>query len=176
MDGKEVYSPEKDPPLPPEIDHIYPAYDLYGITDTAYGFLTKGCPRRCPFCHVAGIQGTRVYDFALLNEFWRGQPKIKLLDPNLTASMNFERHVEQLARSKAWVDFTQGLDARMLTESRIKALNDVKFKRIHFAWDNPRDDLEPKFELISRYLKRCNKNYVSCYVLTNYDSTFEQDL
>ena len=38
--------------LPCEIEHIMPDYSLYGITDTAYGFLTRGCPRRCPFCIV----------------------------------------------------------------------------------------------------------------------------
>ena len=45
VDGKEVYDRTKDKPLPPEIEHIYPDYSIYGITDTAYGFLTRGCPR-----------------------------------------------------------------------------------------------------------------------------------
>lgn len=175
-DGKEVYHPELDPALPPEIDHAYPDYGLYGITDTAYGFLTKGCPRRCPFCHVKGIQGTQTYDFAPLSEFWHDQPNIKLLDPNLTASVHWDAHLKQLANSKAWVDFTQGLDARMLDKDRISGLNRIKFKRIHFAWDNPRDDLEGRFKLISEHLRGCRKETVSCYVLTNYDSSFEEDL
>ena len=38
--------------LPAEIESIYPDYSLYNITDTAYGFLTRGCPRNCPFCMV----------------------------------------------------------------------------------------------------------------------------
>lgn len=172
----ECYHKERDPSLASEIDHTYPDYGLYGITDTAYGFLTKGCPRQCPFCHVKAIQGTRVYDFAPLSEFWHGQKEIKLLDPNLTASRNWDAHIEELAASRAWVDFTQGLDARMLTESKIEGLNRVKFKRIHFAWDNPKDDLKPKFELIAKHLTRFRKERVSCYVLTNYNSTFEEDL
>lgn len=40
--------------LPHEIEHVYPDYALYGDTKTAYGFLTRGCPRACPFCIVAG--------------------------------------------------------------------------------------------------------------------------
>ncbi len=31
--------------LPHEVEHIMPDYSLYGITNTAYGFLTRGCPR-----------------------------------------------------------------------------------------------------------------------------------
>ena len=54
VNGKEVYHKERDTELPYEIEHIYPDYGLYGITDTAYGFLTRGCPRGCQFCIVAG--------------------------------------------------------------------------------------------------------------------------
>ena len=54
VDGKEVFDKTKDKELPYEIEHIYPDYSLYPeITkDTAYGFLTRGCPRGCDFCHV----------------------------------------------------------------------------------------------------------------------------
>ncbi len=39
--------------LPEEIEHIYPDYGLYGITDTAYGYLTRGCPRGCSFNKIS---------------------------------------------------------------------------------------------------------------------------
>ena len=51
--GGEHYQKDDDPSLPYEIEHIYPDYDLYNIKDTAYGFLTRGCPRGCSFCIVA---------------------------------------------------------------------------------------------------------------------------
>lgn len=38
--------------LPEDIERCYPDYELYGIKDTAYGYLTRGCPRQCPFCIV----------------------------------------------------------------------------------------------------------------------------
>ena len=53
INGKEVYNKALDIDLPYEIEHIYPDYSIYNITDTAYGFLTRGCPRACSFCHVA---------------------------------------------------------------------------------------------------------------------------
>lgn len=59
VDGKEVYDKSKDKPLSEEIEHIYPDYSLYPelTKDTAYGFLTRGCPRGCDFCHVQQKEG-----------------------------------------------------------------------------------------------------------------------
>ncbi len=70
--------------LPDEVEHTYPDYSLYPelTHDTAYGFLTRGCPRGCGFCIVAGKEGRRAAKVADLNEWWRGQRHIKLLDPN----------------------------------------------------------------------------------------------
>lgn len=46
VDGKEVYDKSRDKDLPYEIEHIYPDYGLYPklTQDTAYGFLSRGCP------------------------------------------------------------------------------------------------------------------------------------
>ena len=42
VNGKEVFDKNKDIELPYEIEHIYPDYSIYNITDTAYGFLSRG--------------------------------------------------------------------------------------------------------------------------------------
>lgn len=49
VDGREIYHKERDHTLSEEVEHIYPDYDLYPelCKDTAYGFLTRGCPRGC---------------------------------------------------------------------------------------------------------------------------------
>lgn len=174
--GKEQYDKAADPDLPEYMEHIYPDYDLYGIKDTAYGFLTKGCPRNCDFCHVSQMQSRITHENAPLSEFWRGQKNICLLDPNITASRKFFEHMKELADSNAYVDFSQGLDARLLTKEKIEALNEVKYKRIHFAWDKPEEDLRDDLERISRHMTRCGRDIVTVYVLTNFTSTHEQDL
>lgn len=77
-DGKEVFDSSKDTPLPKEIEHIYPDYDLYPDYKYAVGFLTRGCPRGCGFCIVGSKEGRCSHQVADLSEFWRGQREIKL--------------------------------------------------------------------------------------------------
>lgn len=165
--------------LPDEIEHIYPDYGLYPelTKDTAYGFLTRGCPRGCKFCIVASKEGRRSYKVADLKEFWQGQKHIELLDPNILACREHPDLLQQLIDSKAWVNFNQGLDIRLTTEANILLLNRVKVKAIHFAWDNPKDDLQPYFEQYRAFAKnKPHGRYGTVYVLTNFGSTMEENL
>lgn len=165
--------------LSDEIEHMMPDYGLCGITDTAYGFLTRGCPRGCPFCIVGDKEGRKTVKVADLSEFWSGQPHIKLLDPNITACPDRLALLGQLADSGAWVDFTQGLDARMLDVDVIDALNRVRVKQIHFAWDDMRQAdavLRGLCLYADRATRKPHGSYAGVYVLTNYDTTIDDDL
>lgn len=110
--GTGYYYPSGGPELASEIEHIYPDYSLYPkfCKDTAYGFLTRGCPRRCNFCVVGHKEGLRSKRVADLSEFWRGQKNIVLLDPNMFACKDWKELSQQLIDSKAWIDFSQGCD------------------------------------------------------------------
>ena len=163
--------------LPHKIEHIYPDYALYGDTATAYGFLTRGCPRACPFCIVADKEGRASRKVADLSSFWDGERHIKLLDPNLLAAAEHMELLGQLAASGAWVDFTQGLDARLLTEDNIKAINEIKVKMIHFAWDNPRDESIPRqLQFFAERTSIWDYRRRRVYLLTNYWSTHAEDV
>ena len=168
---------DKTHTLPREIEHIYPDYALYEDTKTAYGFLTRGCPRACPFCIVAGKEGKESQKVADLSEFWSGERYIKLLDPNLLAAREHMELLGQLAASRAWVDFTQGIDARLLTEENIALINACKVKMLHFAWDNPRDEVVPQMlDMFSEKTTVTDYRKRKVYVLTNYWSTHGEDL
>lgn len=168
-----------DNSLPDEIEHIYPDYSIYpDITkDTAYGFITRGCPRGCKFCIVASKEGRRSYKVADLSEFWNGQKNIVLLDPNILACKDHPDLLQQLIDSNAYVDFNQGLDIRLTNERNIELLNRIKVKEIHFAWDNAKDDLKPYFEAYKALAKhKPHGRYGTVYCLTNFGSTMEENL
>lgn len=174
--GKEIFDNSKNKPLPPEIEHIYPDYNLYPQYKFATGFLTRGCPRNCGFCVVGKKEGLCSRQVADLSEFWRGQKEIKLIDPNLLACKNHEKILIQLSESNACVDFTQGLDIRLVNADNIALINQIKTKMIHFAWDNPKQDLTDYFKLFSKHTNIKSERNKSVYVLTNYNSTIEEDL
>ena len=179
VDGKEVFDKSKDIQLPNEIEHIYPDYSLYPdlCKDTAYGFMTRGCPRHCKFCVVGDKEGTRTVTVAPLSEFWRGQKNIVLLDPNPLAARQWRDNLQQLIESKALIDFTQGIDIRCMTEEKAELLKQVRVKTVHFAWDRYEDKemILPKLKMFKE-VTGWGRAKMVVYVLTNFDTSFEQDL
>ena len=174
--GKEVYDNSKNTSLPNEIEHIYPDYALYPQYDFAAGFLTRGCPRGCEFCLVGKKEGRCSHQVAELSEFWRGQKEIKLLDPNLLACKEHENLLKALIESNALIDFTQGIDIRLTNPDNITLLNQIKVKRLHFAWDNPKDDLTEYFKRFQKYTSIKDYARKGVYILTNFGSTIDEDL
>lgn len=163
--------------LPDEIEHIYPDYDLYGIEDTAYGFLTRGCPRGCPFCIVKDKEGHKSRKVADLSEFWKGQKHIELLDPNFFASKEWRDLSEQLIGSGAWVNFNQGLDIRIMTEEMAECIGKMRLKRLHFAWDRMKDERNVTENLrMFKEITNIDRRKAVVYVLTNFETTHEEDL
>ena len=180
--GKEQYDKSKDVKLPSEIEHIYPDYSIYyglvkDIENTAYGFCSRGCPRGCDFCHVKDKEGRCSVKVADLSEFWNGQKYISLCDPNVFACKDWKDILQQLINSKAYVDFNQGLDIRLMTEEKAEMLKKVKIKKIHFAYDRYQDKeiIEPKFRKLKE-VTGWRRYIVQVYVLINFDTTPEQDL
>jgi len=174
--GTGYFYPDGGKPLAKEIEHIYPDYDLYN-EKTAYGFLTRGCPRGCDFCIVGKKEGLKSRKVANLDEFWRGQKNIELLDPNLLAYKDHKELLQQLIDSKAIVNVNQGFDIRLTTPENIELIRQMKIKLLHFAWDYQKEEraILPKLKQFKE-LTGINRSKLIVYVLTNFDTTHEYDL
>lgn len=175
QDGKEVFNKEEDKDLPAGIEKMFPDYSIYPQFPYAVSMTSRGCPRGCAFCHVAAKEGRRSIKVANVSDFWCGQDEIKVLDPNITACRDKRDLMQQYVDTKAKIDFTQGLDIRLLNQRDIEDLNKMRIGTLHFAWDNPQDDLKSKFQDFAKGFRR-KTNIGTVYCLTNFNSTLSQDL
>lgn len=175
QDGKEVFNKEEDKDLPAGIEKMFPDYSIYPQFPYAVSMTSRGCPRGCAFCHVAAKEGRRSIKVANVSDFWCGQDEIKVLDPNITACRDKRDLMQQYVDTKAKIDFTQGLDIRLLNHRDIEDLNKMRIGTLHFAWDNPQDDLKSKFQDFAKGFRR-KTNIGTVYCLTNFNSTLSQDL
>lgn len=177
--GVEFYDKTLDKSLPSEVEGMFPDYSIYPqFKDTAFGFITRGCPRNCGFCHTTQMQGSVVRKVANVEDFWNGQKKIVLFDPNITAYSGFMEEMEALKKTKSDIEFNQGLDVLLLTEKKCQIISEMKLKNLHLAFDDYKnyDLLTRKFEMLSNYFTKSQRKGISVYVLINFDTTLEQDL
>ena len=173
--GKEIFDKNKNHSLPPEIERMFPDYSLYPQYDFAVSMTSRGCPNGCGFCHVAAKEGCCSVKVADVSDFWDGQRHIEVLDPNITACKEKRELFSQYKETGATICFNQGLDIRLIDNYDVEDINKMRIKRLHFAWDNPKQDLEPKFREFAHGFRR-KSNIGTVYCLTNFNSTMEENL
>jgi hypothetical protein len=150
--------------LPSEIDSICPDYKLYPDMDYSLGFLTRGCPNKCPWCFVPHKEGD-IRPYADIEDFCR-HDKVLLMDNNVLAHDWGIKQIEKIAKMGVKVDFNQGLDSRLVDDSIAKLLSRVKWwKPIRLACDTAGQMkyVHKAVELLRWYNAR-PRDY-SCYVL-----------
>lgn len=174
-DGKEHFDRSKNEPLPPEVEQMFPDYSIYPQFDFAVSMTSRGCPRGCSFCHVAAKEGRCSVKVADVKDFWNGQKEIKILDPNITACSEKRDLMRQYRETGVWLDFTQGIDIRLVNEADIDDLNHMKIKRLHFAWDNPNEDLSDRFQRFTDGWRIKDRRRKAVYCLTNFERVSVDD-
>ena len=126
---------------------------------------------------VASKEGRCSRKVADVSDFWNGQKEIRVLDPNLTACRDKRELFRQYRETGAVIELTQGIDIRCTDEADIEDINAMKIRNVHFAWDNPKDDLKAKFAAYAKKAKhKPHGAFGTVYLLTNYNSTMEENL
>ena len=173
-DGKEHFDQSKNVQLPPEMEKMFPDYSIYPEFDFAVSLTSRGCPRGCSFCHVAAKEGRCSVKVADVSDFWNGQKHIEVLDPNITACRDKRDLMQQYRETNATICFNQGLDIRLLNDADIDDINHMRIKDLHFAWDNPSDNLEGKFRYFAENFRR-KSNIGMVYCLTNFEDVSTEE-
>lgn len=156
--------------LPNEIEQCDYDWSLYPECDYSIIWFSRGCFRNCPFCVVNEKEGN-IHPVQPKNLNPNGK-YIKVMDNNFFANPKWREAIQQLQEWKQPVDL-QGFDIRLFDDEQGEALTTLKHQqRFKFAWDNPRDNIDDKIELLLQYIKPYK---LMCYVLVGYWSTREED-
>ena len=138
--------------LPPEIEACPPDYTLYPQWKSAVGFLTRGCVRRCDFCIVPRKEGT-IHPAATWEEIKRPDSReMTLLDNNILASDHGLEQIDRMGHEPVWIDFNQGLDARLITPEIARMLARLHWIRfVRLACDT--SEMLPVIQQATAYLR-----------------------
>lgn len=144
--------------LPKHIDTIQPDYTIYTALpkDTAYGFLTRGCPNKCPWCVVPQKEG-QIRPYMDIDQIATPtRRKIVLMDNNILAAGDYcIQQFKKIIQRGYIVDLNQALDARLLTDQHATLLAQMKFieRRIRFGCDTQKQiqECEKAIQMINSH-------------------------
>lgn len=156
--------------LPQEIEAIYPDYSIYPECNYAIGYITRGCPNKCPWCMVplkeGGIKPYRTWQQLVRYD----TDKLVLMDNNILACGYGVEQLESLIDSGYWIDLNQGMDARLVTPEIAEILCRLKWIRyIRFSCDTigQISHIDNVIELFGKYGVKPYK--IMVYVLVRKD-------
>lgn len=144
--------------LPAEIDLLQPDYSIYPNIphDTAYGFLTRGCPNQCPWCVVPKKEG-QIKPYMDCDQIAiEGRKKLVLMDNNILASGEYaKKQMSKIIDRGYCIDFNQACDARLVTNDFAQLMAKIKWigRRIRFGCDTKKqiEECERAIRLINDY-------------------------
>ena len=158
--------------LPEEAEKIVPDYSIYPFIDrkTAYGFLTRGCIRKCPWCIVPKKEGMICRYMDVDDIAVEGRTNLVLMDNNFLAAGDYAlEQLDKIVERGYAIDFNQALDARLVTDEMADRLARVKWSRyIRFGCDTSAQ-IEPCCRAIEKLQGRGYKKDFFLYTLLHGD-------
>lgn len=140
--------------LPPEIEAT-PPYYAPG-EKASYGFITRGCIRKCWFCKVPKFEGA-LKEYNPVESIVRGVPGevVHFMDNNILAYPHHMEVFRWLIERGTRCEFNQGLDFRLVNDENLEALSRLNYEGEYiFAFDEPKYQplLEKKLALMKKYI------------------------
>lgn len=136
--------------LPSEVMTSELDYSIYPSNNTSFGFITRGCDRKCYFCVVPEKEGRIRFE-----SDWRSivkHRKVKFLDNNILQHSDHKRILAELGEAKIHCQFIQGLDIRLVDEENSMLLSKLRYiGDFIFAFDDYkyRRHIERKLQLLA---------------------------
>jgi len=168
--GYDIYSK-----LDSQIEHSNPDYSLYPDNDTSYGFITRGCIRKCEFCDVWRKEGMIKIVDSVDNIV--KHKKVKFLDNNILAYSEHKAILKELVNKKIRCQFNQGLDIRLITEDNAELLSDLNYLGEYiFAFDNIEDEkiINHKLKIVKQFIIKNWK--LKFFIYTHPDMDLKNDV
>src|SRR5215213_4383277 len=108
--------------LPPEVEACRPDYSLYRYPHSI-GFAMRGCRFRCKFCDVPEKEG-RPKASNTIGEIWTNRDSnfVVLLDNDFFGNPLWRERIAEVRRLGLDVNFSQGLNIRIITDEQSQAL------------------------------------------------------
>jgi hypothetical protein len=172
------------------LNYIYPTSDAY------IAYATRGCIRKCPFCAVPIIEPkfsnniSIKHQVDLIKNNFGEKRHLLLMDNNILASKDFPLIIEEIKslgfsknsqftrlkngrkyKLNRYVDFNQGIDARLLTREKMELLSQIAINPLRIAFDDvaAKELYIEKIRLAAEY----GIETLSNYILFNYKDTPE---
>ncbi len=171
-----------------KVDRLAPDYKLfdgrydYFTNDVSIGYMTRGCIHDCSFCAVPKLEPGYVPFIPLGKQINPNKKDLLLLDNNVLASSEFPRIIKEIKRygfykgakfegRLRYIDFNQGVEARLLTEEKMRLLSEIAIKPLRMAFD----DIKLKRLYIDKIhlAHKYGIKHLSNFVLFNYNDTPE---
>lgn len=144
--------------LPEEIAKCEVDYSLWPDNNVSYGFITRGCIRKCWFCVVPTKEGKIRFESHPKDIIKHNQ--VRFLDNNFLAYPGHIELLQWLKDNQIRYQFNQGLDIRLLTVEAAVLLAGSRYQEeITFAFDDVKYEsiINNKMAIINEHLgsKRC---------------------